>query len=212
MGETAHHAVDEHIAGTGVEGKDLAAIRSRGNNGNVADTPDILQQEGFCGAAVQQVLCVGHQRCALTSGSQIRRAEIGDAGDAGQLGDDGALSDLDGVTLLRRMPDGLPVGADHTDRFRGNPRFRRHGQGSLRIELAQPHIHFAYLVYGGLHWIKEAEDSLPGLLRIRQVKESQKLHQQVSARSGGGKPGIRVAQWSITGVGFGAGLTQRSAA
>ncbi|MNC48384.1 hypothetical protein D3C75_974950 [compost metagenome] len=113
---------------------------------------------------------------------QIRRAEVGDTGDTSQLGDHGAFADLNRIPLLRRMPDGLSVGADNADGLRRDPRLCRHGQSRFGIQLAQPHIHFTHLVHGGQHRIEETEDSLPGILGVGQIQESQQLHRQTSVR------------------------------
>ena len=47
--------------------------------------------------AEEQVIDEGHQGRALTAGGDIARAEIGDHGDAGALGEDGRFAELQRV-------------------------------------------------------------------------------------------------------------------
>ena len=61
-----------------------------------------------------------HQRCALATGGDIARAEVGHGGDAGALGDDRWVADLETERELAcgAVAHGLAVAADGAHVFR----------------------------------------------------------------------------------------------
>ena len=56
-----------------------------------------------------------YQRCTLASGTHVRGAQIIDHIDAGRRRQPGAVTNLASAALLRPVPQGLAVKADHID-------------------------------------------------------------------------------------------------
>src|SRR5580704_12645730 len=66
-----------------------------GDHGDVRDSADVQGNPRDTAVAEQQVIDVRDQGRALAAGGDVALAEIGDDADAGALGDDGGLADLE---------------------------------------------------------------------------------------------------------------------
>ena len=95
--ELARQSVDHHVAGAGIEGDDIFGRAAGGITVILAMPPILSATRVRARMAEQQVIDEGHQRRALAAGGDIARAEIGDHGDAGALGDHGRFADLQRV-------------------------------------------------------------------------------------------------------------------
>ena len=104
--------VHQQIAGAAVEARRIAAGRKVGQ---VADAADIDDNAVFVRMAQHLVMERGNQRCALPSCGNIATAEIADYGNAGQLGKQCGIADLQGVVMLGAMADGLAMAANGLD-------------------------------------------------------------------------------------------------
>jgi len=86
-------------------------------DGQIGDAADIDDDAGLVGRAENGLVKSRHQRRTLTAGSHITRTEVADHGDAGQLGEQGMVADLQRVPEFRAVADGLAVVADGGDVF-----------------------------------------------------------------------------------------------
>ena len=118
--ELVHEGVDDHVAGAGVEGDDFFLARGGGDDGEVADAADVLEDARAGGVGEEDVVEEGDEGRALTSGGHVGGAEIGDDGDAGGGGDEGGFAELPGAGEAAAcvggghalVVDGLAVAAD----------------------------------------------------------------------------------------------------
>ena len=137
VGGGGNHSVNHHVAWAGIKGIDRFRRCTGGQNGHVADAADVLKEDGFMVAAVEQVFCKRHKGRTLAAGGHIGHTEIGDGGYTGALCDDGAFTNLHGTpygiavgcVCHRGMPDGLTVGRDKIHIVPTEPRFLNHSQG-----------------------------------------------------------------------------------
>ncbi len=90
--------------------------------GDIGDTADIDHHAVFAVFAEQGRVKGRNQRRALSAGGDVAAAEIGHRGDAGALGDDAGVAELQGIRdrALRVVADGLAVAADGADVLRAD--------------------------------------------------------------------------------------------
>src|SRR5579864_7726075 len=92
--EVRGERVDDHVAGTRVEGEDIFRLRGGGKHGEVGDASDIEGDAAAARIAIKKIVDEGNERRALASCGDVGGTKIGDGGDAGALGDDGGLGEL----------------------------------------------------------------------------------------------------------------------
>src|SRR6185503_8906403 len=107
-------AVDHGHAWSGIERTDSVDLAVRRDDGDVADTPEILQPAPIARRREQHCVGDGNQRRPLTIGGDIAHAKIADDIDAGALGDDGRFARLPG-RVAGLVPYRLPVRGDGAD-------------------------------------------------------------------------------------------------
>src|SRR5882757_1922683 len=95
VGEVGDEGVDEHVAGAGIEGEYLRRLSVGGNDGDVGDAADVEGDAAERGMAVESVVGEGDEWGAVAAESEVGGTEVGDGGDAGACGDDGAFADLE---------------------------------------------------------------------------------------------------------------------
>lgn len=150
-GEVLDQGVDEHVAGTGVEGEDIGGLGVGGDDGDVGDAADIETDAAKFWMAIEHIVSEGDEGSALAAQGDVGRAKVGDGGDAGKVGDDGAVADLQcrggfcaekscGTAL---MEDGLAVIADEVDLFWGDAEFLACGERGICIDLAKASVQLA---------------------------------------------------------------------
>src|SRR5690606_34221821 len=103
--------VHQAVGWTGVESLD----RSFGwQQGQVADAAEIEHRAILCWAAQYAGMESRNQRRPLTTRSHVAAAEVGDRGDAADLGDQRRIADLhrEWRSRIGTMSQRLPVGAD----------------------------------------------------------------------------------------------------
>ena len=101
--------------------------------------------------AVEDVVGEGDERSALAAEGDVGGAEVADGGDAGEVGDDGAVADLQsggGFCAEKNwwetlMEDGLAVVADEVDRFGGDAEFFAGGECGFGVEVAEAGVELA---------------------------------------------------------------------
>jgi hypothetical protein len=122
-GQQCHQTVDDHVAGTGVEGADVGEGAAGRERGDVADAPDVLDGAVARRVAKDDPVEVGDERRGLAAGSDVGDPEIGDDGNARALRDRRGFADLEGRgpgegpggIRSRLVPDGLTVGTDDVE-------------------------------------------------------------------------------------------------
>lgn len=127
VGVVPHHGVDEDVAGAGVEvvaGVHAAGFAG-GDEADVGDAADVLTRAEFGGMMEEECVEESDEGCALTAGGLVGDPEVGDGGDAGAGGEDGALRHGEGGFDVARFgdgaePDGLAVGTDGVDAGEGD--------------------------------------------------------------------------------------------
>ena len=114
--------VDNHVAGTGIEGDDVFGSSSGRNRGEIGDAADVLHDASATVMAIQDVVEKGNQRCAFAASGHVGGSEIGYDGHCRALRENGALSCLPGAGDLASEEEGglslviesLPVTPDET--------------------------------------------------------------------------------------------------
>ena len=129
-GELACESVDHHVAGSGIESDDIFGRAGGRDHGDVGDAADVERHAGAARMAEEQVIDERHQGRALAAGGDIAGAEVGHHGDAGALGEDGRLAELERVGAAF-VEDGLSVAADEFHRAEA----LHGGQHGARVEL-----------------------------------------------------------------------------
>ena len=176
------HAVDHHVARAGVEGEHVADLRPGRHPRHVGDAADVLDRAAPARMAEEQVVGVRDQRRALAAGGDVARAEVRHGRDAGPLGDDGRLADLErrarvpppGPSGLRKMADRLPVRADQVnraERYPARPRERDQRPGE---QFAEDEVQPADLIQPSRLRLEQRENALPDLRRIRERAKRQR--------------------------------------
>ncbi len=120
--ELLGEGVDDHVAGAGVEGDDFVLRGCGGDDSEVADAADVLEDAGAGGMREENGIEEGDERRALTSGGHVCGAEVGDDGEAGGGGDERGLAELPGAGEAAArvrgggalVVDGLAVAADES--------------------------------------------------------------------------------------------------
>src|SRR5882762_3558319 len=107
--------------------------------------------------AVESVVGKGDEWRATAAESEVGGAEVGDGGDAGACGDDGAFADLESgsgwsaeVRDWRALvKNGLAVVADEIDFARRDAEFVAGGKGGLSVDVAEEGMELAECTGGG---------------------------------------------------------------
>ena len=180
VGELHDQGIHDHVAGTGIEGRDRIQRAAGGKQRDVSDAADVLQGHILGLAAVEQKFRVGHQRRAKAACRHIPDPKIADHGAAEFLRQKGWVADLQRapegaaqiVRFLGNVIDCLPVTADQIHRFRsrGVQQFP-HRPG---VKLAQVSPQQAYLPGAAAVAAADAQDGAAGL-RLEGQKEKAKL-------------------------------------
>jgi hypothetical protein len=86
--------INDHVAGTGIEGNDLVGGASRRNRRDVRDSSDVQCHATGCLIAKEQVVHMRDERRSTSSRRHVARAEIGYNRSTNSFGDHGTVSDL----------------------------------------------------------------------------------------------------------------------
>src|SRR5438552_18329610 len=90
-----HHAVDHHVAWTGVKGQDRVDPAAAREVGHVADTSEVLHGASPLLITEQQIVGVRHQRRSMPACGRVPDAKVTHYGYPEALGEHGLLSNLD---------------------------------------------------------------------------------------------------------------------
>ena len=128
----------------------------------------------------QQIVHKRHQWCALTAGSHIPAAEVGHHGDAGTLGNDGRVAQLQGgghtlAGIGRNVPHRLAVAADEIHLRRGEICRLDGLQRRLGEPFAKGEVQLAQLVHRAGFGTEGGKNLLPQLCRHGQGHKAQQL-------------------------------------
>src|SRR5215510_2407063 len=93
--EVLDQTVDQHVAGAGVEGQEVLWFGVGGDDGEVGDTANVEADAAEFAVTVERVVGKGDERGALATEGDVGGTEIGDGSDAGEVGDDGAVTELE---------------------------------------------------------------------------------------------------------------------
>ena len=104
--------IQQHIARAAIEAGDGLSGRQQRQVAEAADIQDGARREI---AGEQNFVKRRNEGRTLSAGSDVAAAEIGNHGDASQLGQQGGVADLHGEASRRFVTDGLPVTADGAD-------------------------------------------------------------------------------------------------
>src|SRR4030067_2513618 len=122
--DTLRHSVNNHVAGTRVEGNDVingAVLRYKGD---VCNTADVLQRAPFLPASEQNKIRIRDEGGALPASRHVPRTKISHGHNARLLGNHGRLADLKrrscttricGCLGIRQMINRLPMRADEVN-------------------------------------------------------------------------------------------------
>ena len=69
--------------------KTCDGLHASREHGDVGDAAEIQRDAAEFGVAIEKIVGVGDERCALAAEGDVGGAEVGDGGDAGAGGDDG---------------------------------------------------------------------------------------------------------------------------
>ncbi len=72
------HRIDDHVPRSRVKGIDGIEASIANENGDVADTTDILHRDAFAGLGEEEVVDKGGQRSPLAANGHVGAAEITD--------------------------------------------------------------------------------------------------------------------------------------
>src|SRR5690348_12552469 len=86
--------VDEHVAGAGVEGKNLIGSRASRDDRDISDSADIQRNAPEFRMAVEKIVHVRNERRALAAERHVRRTKITDRCNASARGDNGPFANL----------------------------------------------------------------------------------------------------------------------
>lgn len=151
MGEVLYERVDEHVAGAGVERKNLMGARASRDDRNIGDPADIQRDAAKLRMAVEKIVDIGNERGALASESHVGGAKIRNRGDAGARGDDRTFADLKSrsggeAEIFRRLTlveNRLAVITNEPDTFRGNLEFLARSKDSVCINVPETKVQLA---------------------------------------------------------------------
>ena len=93
-GAALDHGINHHVARAGVEGEDFLRGCVGGDHSEVGNAAEVERHASTAEMAIEQVVHVGHQRCALAAGGEVAGAEVGHHCNAGALGDHCRLAQL----------------------------------------------------------------------------------------------------------------------
>ncbi len=94
--ERGHQSVDDHIGGTGIEGKNGIRSARAGDGGDVGDAAEVDQNAIASDISEEDVVEHRDERRALPTRGKVGGSEVGHDGDAEALGEEAGLSDLPG--------------------------------------------------------------------------------------------------------------------
>ena len=165
-----HHAVDHHIAWTGVKGQDRVDPAAAREVGHVADTSEVLHGASPLLVTEQQIVGVRHQRRSMPACGHVPDAKVTHHGYPEALRDHGRLSDLQrrppAIGVWRNVIHSLAGRRDQVYLVRpqvrrGNGRRRR-----LREERAQAEVERTDPLHGSRGRREQREQFLAVLRRI----------------------------------------------
>ena len=160
--------VNHHVAGAGVESRNLFRGCSRRDCCQVRDAADVLHDAADLLVAIEQVIEEGNQRRAFASGGHVGGTEIGDDRDADARGDHGAFSGLPGdgqfaAQKFRRLALVIESLAVAADEFCFQAETALGGEYGFGVEFGQQKIQAGQVGYAGLLWRSWLAARLGGL-------------------------------------------------
>src|ERR1700722_14254279 len=163
--------VDDHIAGTGIEGKDLSGVCAGGDHGEICDTANILNDSSDARIAKEQVVEEGNERSSFAARSHVGGTKIGNDRRAGCCRDGGSLARLPGrgdvaaekTLWFTLMVKSLSVTADEAGI---HLKLALSSQYSVRIQFAQQEIQAGQIGHARFRCVHCGKHSRPNLLGI----------------------------------------------
>ena len=95
VGHPADDGVNDHVAGSGVEGKHVVQGGAGGDDGGVGDAADIVDGPVDGRVAEQDPVAVGHGGDAEAAGGDVALAQVGNGCHAGALGDESTGAEVE---------------------------------------------------------------------------------------------------------------------
>src|SRR5690554_142575 len=112
--------IQQSVGGAGIETDDISGAGSRGQQGQVGESPQVEHQLPLVRAAKQYFMKGWRQGSRLSAGGEIATAEVGNHSATGQLGQQTGVVELQSIgrTLLVApggVLNGLPMAANSRD-------------------------------------------------------------------------------------------------
>jgi len=168
--------INEHVPGTGVEGKGLMVwLVGRGQIGYVADTADIQCAACERGMRKEHYIEMRHKGCTLSASRHIARAKIGNGGDAGAFGDHRWLAQLECGRIVAggNMPQGLTMTADEINLRRFQPGGINRAQCRLCKCISNMKVERAQTIHGAVLGTKAFDDfiaQIAGMIHVQMFE------------------------------------------
>lgn len=171
--------IDNHVAGAGVESKNVAGHCAGGNYREIRDSAEIQGNAGDVRVSVKEIINERHERSALAPCCDVRRAKIGDCGDASPLGDKCGLADLEcgGDTRAEEwgcdtlMINGLAMRADEGNALRRNAKAFAGAQRGIGKSFANARIELADFARGCGCAIGEPQNGVAHGMRVGKIRK-----------------------------------------
>ncbi len=182
FGHAGNQRVDHHVAGARVERQDVVARGAARNHGDVGDAAEVQRDAADAAMAEQQVIGKRHQGSAMPAGGDIALAEIGDGPQAGALGHDRGVADLEragdaAAEIVHRrafVKNGLAVQAAQRNRVQGNAPAAAGFANGFGVKLAQQEVQTRD-GRGVGHGVGHAQDGLAHVLGVGNRVEGDRL-------------------------------------
>src|SRR2546426_8848959 len=89
--EMRDESVDEHVGRAGIEGENLLRLGGARKDGDVGDASEVEENAAEFLVAIQKIVRVRDERCALAAKRDVCGTKIADSGNSRARGDDGWL-------------------------------------------------------------------------------------------------------------------------
>src|SRR5713226_6039577 len=146
--EMRDERINEHVGRAGVESKHLLRLAGTRKNRNVGYAPEIQRDAAEFRVAVEKIVHIRDERCALTAESNVCEAKIADGTDARACSDDRWLTNLQRRRSWRSkiesrpalMENRLAMTADNRHALWRDAKFTASGKGGVGKDFSQPKI------------------------------------------------------------------------
>jgi len=167
-GQARHEAVDQDIAGTGVESPHSIKTTAFRQKGEVGDSTEVQDDPVQSRVSKQEGMQIGSEWSPLAASGQISGTEVCHGRYAGPLGDDRRLADLQRRAnrhtvrslAIGKVGDRLPVGADKGDTLYRHASLPNHRNGRFRKQLPEVSVQVAELAGAAARVVRRPQDPL----------------------------------------------------